>query len=107
MFWAGPWNSERASGPKSIAPRYRLELLSRVHTRYSVEPGWYSHRSTALPRSERNVNVGSLNWKLSDGTAASGWIVIVFGDPGLTATDPMSWPYVNFLSPRGAANSLY
>src|SRR5258707_14305285 len=103
MFWAGPWNSERESAPKSIAPRYRLESLSRVHTRYSVAPGGYSQRNTALPRSDRNVNVGSLNWKLFAGPPPSGSIVTVLGDPGVTDTVPMSWPYVSFCDPRGTA----
>src|SRR5438309_2185106 len=32
-----------------------------VHTKKIVEPGRYSHRSTALPRSETKLKLGSLN----------------------------------------------
>src|ERR1043166_2428248 len=45
---------------------------SRVHTKNSVEPGRYSHRSTALPRSERSPKLGSVTRTGGRGPGPSG-----------------------------------
>src|SRR5687767_2632636 len=46
---------------KSKSPSGALDDRFCCHTKYSVEPGRYSHRSTALPRRERKLKSGSPN----------------------------------------------
>src|SRR5204863_3986089 len=99
----GPWNSAPASSPKSIRPRDSADSPLRVHTTDSVEPGWYSQRNTALPRSDRNVKSWRGMTNGAAGPAPSGSIE----SPAATGVDvPTSTPYTSLRSPRGAANSL-
>src|SRR5256885_3365821 len=87
--------------------------LLRVQTTNSVEPGRYSQRSTALPRSDRNVKVGSVNRNVlllaSVSPSASRTIWAEFADgleAGCTHTAPKSRPYSRRCADRGAANTL-
>src|SRR5437867_1392116 len=103
MFCDGPWNTAPASSPKSIRPRDSADSPLRVHTTNSVEPGWYSQRNTALPRSDRNVKCWCGTTDGGDGPAAAGSV----GSPAATVVVvPTSTPYTSLPSPRGAANSL-
>src|SRR5688572_31640875 len=93
MFSDGPWNRDPASSPKLIWPRDSEDDPLRVQTTKIVEPGRYSHRSTALPRSERNVKLGSPNVNVGAGPPPSASTAIVEGPPavsGVTTTVPMS-----------------
>src|SRR5882724_9839905 len=87
--------------------------LLRVHTRNSVDPGRYSQRSTAFPRSDRNVNVGSENEKLgAPPPSVSASRVIVAGSragfaAGVTTSVPKSLPKTKRRVERGAAQTLY
>src|SRR5687767_11193823 len=47
------------SRPKSKLPIGAVSDLFCCHTKKSVEPGRYSHRTTALPRSARKLKSGS------------------------------------------------
>src|SRR5712664_855067 len=96
-----------------MLPRGRSGIrLLRVHTTNNVDPGRYSQRNTALPRSDRNVNVGSGNEKLgAPPPRVSASTVMVAGSragfaAGVTFTVPKSRPYSSRRAERGAANSL-
>src|SRR2546425_7893237 len=112
MFSDGPWNSALASSLNWMLPRGRSGIrLLRVQTTNNVDPGRYSQRSTAFPRRDRNVNVGSGNVKVGPGASVSGSRVIVAGSwagsaAGVTVTPPKSRPYWSRRDERGAANSL-
>src|SRR6266550_1486784 len=84
--------------------------LLRVQTRNSVDPGRYSQRSTALPRRERKVKVGSE--RVSVGAPPPAFRRIVAGSrdgfaAGWTTTVPKSLPYSSRCALRGAAYTLY
>src|ERR1700720_4714435 len=107
MFSDGPWNSALASLLNWMSPRGRSGIrLLRVQTTNRVDPGLYSQRNTAFPRSDRNVNVGSGNVKL--GAPPPALSVTVSGAglaAGVTVTVPKSRPYSSLRTERGAANS--
>src|SRR6266540_4010348 len=52
MLSAGARNIRPIEEPKRKSPLISESSRFCVHTKYSVEPGMYSHRSTALPRSD-------------------------------------------------------
>src|SRR5687768_3808370 len=54
-------NNALRSLEKSKSPSGALDDLFCCHTKYSVDPGRYSQRNTALPRSERKLKSGSPN----------------------------------------------
>ena len=58
-------NSALRSRLKLKLPIGSVSDLFCCHTKYNVEPGRYSHRITALPRSERKLKFGSLKEKRS------------------------------------------
>src|SRR5437773_6195170 len=114
MFSEGPWNSAPASSPNWMLPRGRLGIwLLRVQTTNKVDPGRYSQRSTALPRRERKVKLGSV--RVSVGAppprvSASRRIVAGSREEfaaGWTTTVPKSRPYWSRCAVRGAAYTLY
>src|SRR3989442_14382778 len=94
-----------------MLPRGKSEIrLLRVHTTNRVDPGRYSQRSTAFPRSDRKVNVGSANVKFGEPPPA--FRVIVAGScagsaVGATTAVPKSRPYSSRRADGGAVNSLY
>src|SRR6266540_6234280 len=97
MFSDGPRNRARASSPKSTVPRVSDDDPLRVHTRYKVEPGRYSQRRTALPRSDRSVKLGSSTGKGRVGPPPSTSMKIESrtesdGFPGLIESVPTSTP---------------
>src|SRR5690348_7493952 len=83
--------------PKSKSPTGSNPVRCCVHTKYTVDPGRYSHRSTALPRSDRVVKSGSAKENAGAGPAPSGSTVYVADDPdppdaGVRTIVPMSSP---------------
>jgi len=77
------------SREKSRSPTVALWLRAWVQTTNIVEPGRYSQRSTALPRSERKLKLGSLNVNGCAGPPASGSTVYV---PPASPIVPRSTP---------------
>src|SRR6266545_6413343 len=82
--------------------------LLRVQTTNNVDPGRYSQRSTAFPRSDRKVNVGSKNRyvgePMSVSVSASSRILAGFlagFASGVTMYRPKSRPYSNRRADRG------
>src|SRR5467141_2837797 len=94
-----------------MLPRGRSGIrLLRVQTTNRVDPGRYSQRSTAFPRSDRKVNVGSANVKFGEPPPAFKVIVArscAGSAAGVTTAVPKSRPYSSRRAERGAANSLY
>src|SRR5437667_12653466 len=111
MFSDGPRNSALASSPNRMSPRGRSGIrLLRVHTTNSVDPGRYSQRSTAFPRNDRKVKLGSV--RVSVGAPPPAFRRIVAGTreglgAGWTTTVPKSLPYSSRCAVRGAAYTLY
>src|SRR5260221_365812 len=97
MFAEGPRNSAPASLPKSMVPRPSDDSPLRVHTTKIVDPGRYSHRSTAFPRSERNVKSCGEMTNPAAGPAPSGSIE---SPPATGVEVPPSVPHTRFLTPR-------
>src|SRR6267143_1721193 len=75
-----------------------------VHTKKIVEPGRYSHRSTALPRSETKLKLGSGNVRESPALPVIGCTTYV--PPEVRAIVPPSRPYTLKSKLRGRATSL-
>src|SRR5690348_9093164 len=96
-------NRPRTSRENERSPFGATSLRDCVHTRKMVEPGRYSQRNTAFPRSERKLKFGSLNENGLAGPVPSGSTVYV---PLAELMVPMSLPYDCVASVRGAVNSL-
>src|SRR5438093_12064343 len=58
MLSAGARNIRPIEDPKRKSPLISESSRFCVHTKYSVEPGMYSQRSTALPRSDLQLKSG-------------------------------------------------
>src|SRR5437868_4707624 len=95
------------SRPRLKSPNGAVSLRLCVHTRNNVEPGRYSHRNTAFPRSERKLKSGLVMTNELAGPGPSGSIakVLLSPDPA-TVTVPTSFPYVRVAMPRGLTYSL-
>src|SRR5512140_1149046 len=57
-FWGCAAKRAARSRGKSKSPRAATSLRVCVQTRYAVEPGRHSQRSTPVPRSERRLKSG-------------------------------------------------
>jgi len=71
-FSGGTPHSPLKSRLRSNSPVPRKPNLLCCHTRNSAEPGRYSHRSTALPRSKRLLKSRSEKVNAGAAPAASG-----------------------------------
>src|SRR6266536_4088955 len=58
MFSAGARNIRPTDEPNRKSPTSSKSDRLWVHTKYSVDPGMYSQRSTALPRSDLKLKSG-------------------------------------------------
>src|SRR5512133_1023139 len=88
--------SARASRPRSNSPEASLLLRDCVQTKKSVEPGRYSHRKTALPRSDRTLKFGLPMLNEEAAPAPSGSTVYDVTRPSLlrfSTIVPASRPY--------------
>src|SRR5678815_5758237 len=76
-MFSGPWSKiARKSREKSKSPNGSAPLRFCCQTRKITEPGRYSQRSTAFPRRERKLKLGSPSAKEGDDPGPSGSIVV-------------------------------
>jgi hypothetical protein len=87
---SGRRSKRRSKGRASPnAPSASTSSASGVHTKNRVEPGRYSHRKTALPRSEANRKSGFPNENGSAAPPPSGSTVTC---PSASETAPAASP---------------
>ena len=102
-------NRASRSRTKASVPNAASADRDCVHATYSTDPGRYSHRNTAFPRSDCELKSGLLIANGAAGPALSGSTVYFVTMPSLfvvAAIVPRSRPYTSVSSDRGAAYSL-
>src|SRR5439155_4161096 len=93
--------------PRSSVGSRRLTNRDWLQTKNTVDPGRYSHRSTAFERNERTRLSGFENWKLSVGATAGAGCTVYTAVPGsYEMVEPLSRPYRVKLKVRGVSSSL-
>src|SRR2546421_10709837 len=104
MLSALAWSSRSIDCRNWKSPMFSSSERLCVHTKKIVEPGRYSHRSTALPRSDTKLKLGSLKARESALFPVIGCTTYVPSDA--RAIVPPSRPYTEKANERARAPSL-
>src|SRR5438093_439670 len=92
MFSAGAVSMLRIEEPNLKSPLSSKAERLCVQTKYSVEPGMYSQRSTALPRSDLKLKLWLPNDIGCAGPGPSGSTVYEFVESTYAIVEPLSRP---------------